>query len=280
MIDAMKYWVTTFDVDGFRCDYAAGVPTDFWNDATSQLRAVKSSLWFLAEDQGEKDKLTSAFDSDYGWAFKDVLYKLGNGSGTAWDFLAEEENQSFAYSQRGTFPMLFITNHDENSWTGSLTGLFGSGAKTLAALTFTAPGIPLIYDGQEVDSNRQLQFFEKDQIDWNFDSARSKTAVAFYTKLIKLKHKNSALNANLSRSSFKPFSVASDWVTAFKRSNGANKVYVVMNLSKKARTATVKWGTDKAYYYRYSDGKRMKLPASQKYSLKPWQFEIYSTVKP
>ena len=280
MIDAMKYWVTDFDVDGFRCDYAAGVPTDFWNDATAQLRAAKSSLWFLAEDQGESDKLTAAFDSDYGWSFKDTLYKLGNGSEYAFDFVNEVSSLGYDYSRKGTFPMLFITNHDENSWTGSLTSLYGTGAKTMAVLSFTALGIPLIYNGQEVDSDRRLQFFEKDVVDWNFDSTRSKTAVAFYTKLIKLKHKNSALNAGLNRLSFKALEASSIWTTAYRRSNGTNKVYVVANLSAKSHTTTVKWGSDKAYYYRYSDGKRMKLPTSAKYSLKPWQFEIFSTVRP
>jgi glycosidase len=33
MIGAMKYWVRELDVDGFRADYAAGVPQDFWETA-------------------------------------------------------------------------------------------------------------------------------------------------------------------------------------------------------------------------------------------------------
>ena len=30
MIAMMKYWMQTCDVDGFRCDVASMVPTDFW----------------------------------------------------------------------------------------------------------------------------------------------------------------------------------------------------------------------------------------------------------
>ena len=30
MIKAMKYWVLTANVDGYRCDYADAVPADFW----------------------------------------------------------------------------------------------------------------------------------------------------------------------------------------------------------------------------------------------------------
>ncbi len=34
MIDAMRYWVTEYDIDGFRADHASGVPVAFWNQAT------------------------------------------------------------------------------------------------------------------------------------------------------------------------------------------------------------------------------------------------------
>lgn len=32
MIDAMKYWVADFDIDGYRCDVADWVPVDFWKE--------------------------------------------------------------------------------------------------------------------------------------------------------------------------------------------------------------------------------------------------------
>ncbi len=38
MIDAMKFWLTDVDVDGFRCDVAGEVPTDFWDEAVRSLR--------------------------------------------------------------------------------------------------------------------------------------------------------------------------------------------------------------------------------------------------
>eukprot|EP01041_Mallomonas_annulata_P033466 gene33466-56095_t len=60
MIDAMGYWVKTFDVDGFRADVAAGVPTDFWKQANTQLQAIKP-LFMLAEDQSVQSLLDAAF---------------------------------------------------------------------------------------------------------------------------------------------------------------------------------------------------------------------------
>src|SRR6218665_937378 len=37
MIDAMKYWVTNFNIDGYRCDAATFIPKDFWQQARTQV---------------------------------------------------------------------------------------------------------------------------------------------------------------------------------------------------------------------------------------------------
>ena len=36
MTDMLKYWVREFDLDGFRCDVAGEVPTDFWENARTR----------------------------------------------------------------------------------------------------------------------------------------------------------------------------------------------------------------------------------------------------
>ena len=278
MIDAMVYWVREFDIDGYRADAAWGVDKAFWESAATALRAVKP-VWMVAETQDQPDLLQNAFQADYGWHFKDMLYLMGGGAGTKTDFATELVRMQTSYTG-GSYPMLFITNHDENSWTGSLSTQFGKGAKTLSVLTFTVPGVPLIYNGQEVDSNKQLKFFDKDQIDWLLTSTRSKTATAFYTKLISLRLKNSSLWAGNAGGTITRAKNDGTRILSFYRTKGTNRVYVTMNISPMPATANVEWGADSKYYYRYSDGKRMKLPARQTVSLKGWQFEIYSTVKP
>lgn len=49
MIDAMKYWVTEIGIDGYRCDYAEGVPDAFWKKAIAELRTLDNNLLMLAE---------------------------------------------------------------------------------------------------------------------------------------------------------------------------------------------------------------------------------------
>ena len=48
MIDAMQYWITDCDIDGFRCDMAHLVPLDFWKQARTECDKLKKIFW-LAE---------------------------------------------------------------------------------------------------------------------------------------------------------------------------------------------------------------------------------------
>ena len=49
MIEMLKYWVREFDLDGFRCDVAGEVPTDFWEQARAELEQIKPGILMLAE---------------------------------------------------------------------------------------------------------------------------------------------------------------------------------------------------------------------------------------
>jgi glycosidase len=50
LIKAMKYWVFTANVDGYRCDFADNTPGDFWTQALDTLNKITShKLIYLAE---------------------------------------------------------------------------------------------------------------------------------------------------------------------------------------------------------------------------------------
>ena len=49
MCNVMLHWVQNYGVDGFRCDYAHGVPTAFWDSAITVLRQTKPDIIMLAE---------------------------------------------------------------------------------------------------------------------------------------------------------------------------------------------------------------------------------------
>lgn len=152
MIDAMKYWVTEFDIDGFRADVAGLVPVTFWESANTELQTIKP-LFMLAEEQGTTDMLNKAFIANYNWELKDRINALATGLTIPVSLLKYVNKLPSTYPT-GAIPMNFITNHDENSWNGSEYRRLGAAVPAMAALTFTLPGIPLIYSGQEVGNTR------------------------------------------------------------------------------------------------------------------------------
>ena len=273
MIDAMGYWVKTFDVDGFRADVAAGVPTDFWKAANTQLQAIKP-LFMLAEDQSVQSLLDDAFIANYNWELKDLVKAISDGSKDRTDLEAMATNQSFTYPTR-SFPMNFITNHDENSWSGTEFDRLGAAVSAMAALTFTYPGMPLIYSGQEVGNTKRLAFFEKDLIP-GLTVVNSTTT--FYAKLVSLKSKNAALWNN-STAKLVPTPGNNNSVIAYSRASGVNKVLTVINASNTTQKVTIDLTKLNGSYYLFTTGKLATLKTKLTLTLKPWQYEIYSSAK-
>lgn len=271
MTDALKYWVTKFNIDGYRCDYANGVPTDFWDSATVAVNAIKP-LWWLAENQDQTDLLYNSFSANYNWQLLGALNTVGNRDNT----LFALSNAVMNYPV-GTYPMNFITNHDENSWNGTEFQRLGNAVKESAVITFTAPGVPLIYNGQEIGMTKQLAFFSKDQIPWATD-AYAQSWTAFYSKLIKLRKLNPALWSGLAGGGT-TFLTNNDAKTlSFARTKGTSKVIILVNMSQKAVAPKVSFGKLAGSYFDYNTGKKVTVAKSATVKIPAWGYTIYSTV--
>lgn len=270
MIEAMKYWVTTFNIDGFRADVAGAVPTDFWNEATKELTAIKP-LFMLAEDASKTDLMREAFLANYGWPFKDFANTVGGKYASKNDFIGYVLMTRDWYPA-GTFPMNFITNHDENSWNGTEFKRLGPAVEQMAALSFVVPGMPLIYSGQEIGLDRQLAFFEKDPIVWNESRWTS-----FYQKLIRLKKNNRALWNGTAGGSARDLTTKGDSVIALARTSDRSRVIYIANISPRVQRTTVQFGNLAGSYMEYGSNRRVKIAKTLSTTLKPWEWRIYST---
>jgi len=184
MIDAMSFWIKECDIDGFRCDVAMEVPVDFWNEASEQLNQIKP-IFMLAESEAHKPRMfDSAFDAYYGWEMHHVFNKIYAGELSASEIIRVMNDKDSICGDH-VFPMNFITNHDENSWNGTIDERLGESWEAMAVLSYSLRGMPLIYSGQEVGLDHRLSFFEKDSIDWN--KANGEDYFNFYKGLNKLK---------------------------------------------------------------------------------------------
>lgn len=184
MQEAMLFWLDR-GIDGFRCDVAYQVPQDFWTPTIAMLREhADKPLYFLAE--GEEAWLHEAgFDATYAWKFHHLLNDIAQGKA------GEKELEEYYKWNEETFPegalrLVFTSNHDENSWSGTEFERMGDKWQEMTALCFSHPGgQPLLYTAQEIGYDHRFQFFEKDPVPaWEENST-----TLFYKQLIDSFHK-------------------------------------------------------------------------------------------
>ena len=96
----MKYWLQKEGIDGFRCDVAGNVPTDFWQKTIPELRAVKN-IFMLAEAWEPELLKDNLFDMAYAWDGHHTSNKIAQGKEnvSAWDKYMIEKSKK--YEARG-----------------------------------------------------------------------------------------------------------------------------------------------------------------------------------
>jgi cyclomaltodextrinase len=190
MIDMLKFWLRDFDLDGFRCDVAAEVPTDFWEQARVELDKVKHDIVMLAESD-KPELLASAFDLDYSWPLHGTLNDVMRGRKPAAAFRETWESDAAKYP-RGALRMRFSDNHDEKR----AVARFGEpGALAASALMFTLDGVPMLYNGMEVGDTTESgapALFEKLPVFWKISERRPEFS-RFYLQVIALRRAHQAL---------------------------------------------------------------------------------------
>ena len=234
MISAMQFWVKECDIDGFRCDLATWVQLDFWQEARPKIEEIKP-LFFIGEfDELENPEYGKVFDASYSWEWMhktEEYFKKNLPLQFLKDLLVK-------YSKIGDQSMRawFTSNHDENSWNGTEYEKYGEIALPLAVFSATWNGIPLLYSGQELPLNKRLEFFEKDEIEWNKDFKLA----PFYKKLLHLKANNLALRGGDAEvQTYFVDTSANDKILAFRRKNGEDEVLILLNFSKEAVQFTI-----------------------------------------
>jgi cyclomaltodextrinase len=179
----LEYWLKECDVDGFRCDVASMIPTDFWEQARIDLTRIKPDIMFLAE-ASKPELMVKAFDIDYSWplhsTLNDVLVKGAPASN-----LRASWEESLRQFPKGALHMRISDDHDE----ARAVARFGiRGALAASVFMFSLDGVPLLYNGMEVGDATESgdpALFDKLQIFW---SPKERPPLrAIYQDLIKLR---------------------------------------------------------------------------------------------
>ncbi len=267
MIDDMKYWITEADVDGFRCDVAGEVPLAFWDRARKELDEVKP-VFMLAEAEVVEHHF-DAFDMSYAWELHHIMNSIASGDKNANDLQKYFEKNDTLFPA-DAYRMCFITNHDENSWNGTEYERMGDAVNTFAVLSFTLPGMPMIYSGQESAFDRRLLFFEKDSIDWG-----DYPMADFYAELGNLRKENPALWSGTSGGKMKRLKTTDNKsIFAFLRKKDDNGVLVIANLSPEPKVCTFKYKGDGKEMIEWKSGKAFNINSKESISLAPWEYKV------
>jgi glycosidase len=237
MADMLIHWLREFDVDGFRCDAAGEIPTDFWEQVRPALDRVKPDIMMLAEWE-QPELLAHAFNIDYSWTFYHALADaiLGRAPArvvrTAWE-------QSAARYERNALHLRFSDNQDELR----AVARFGLPASLAAgAIMFTVDGVPLLYNGMEVGDTTESTapaLFERLPIFWAIAERRPEVPV-FYQQMIALRHAHPALTHGDMR-----WLHSSDEqrVIAFERSTPGEQLVIAVNLSSQPFSGVIDVGS-------------------------------------
>ena len=279
MTEMMVRWLRDYKIDGFRCDYASGVPTDFWNALRPELDKVRPGLAFLAESD-DPELLRSAFDIDYAWDFYHVVNDALVGRKPASEIRAVWERAEARYP-RGALRLRFSDNHDQLRTTGQ-AGL--PAAMAASAVMFTLDGVPLLYNGMEVGDTSESAapaLFEDVPIRWDMAERRPQV-LPWYESLLALRRAHPAF----SRGSVRWLkNTADSSVVSFERVGETETLVVVVNLSSQAYSV----GVDVAAAQYQDITPPLKHPGDSSpraaaslpaLTLAPWEFRVFRRATP
>jgi len=267
MIDALKFWVEEYDIDGYRCDVAGMVPIEFWIEARTELEKTKN-VFMLAE--WDTPEVHLAFDMTYDWNLHDILNGIAKEEKTINDLIEhlKKNEEEFPVD---AFRMQFTSNHDKNSWNGNEFERLGEGVEAFAVLTCLIPDMPLVYTGQEAGNTKRLSFFEKDLVDW-----REHKLFDIYSNLFQLKKNNKALqNGEQGGEMIYIENSDEENIFAFSRSSEKDKVLAVFNLSNEALEFDLSGDSIQGSYKNYFTGKLESFSRKESFKLMPWEYRIY-----
>lgn len=260
MIDAMTYWVTAADIDGYRCDHVDGVPVDFWTDAIKALREKKADFFMLAESS-DPAYFDAGFDMNYGWNFSSKISDFFNGKINA-SKLIEESAKDINALPDGRRSLRYALNHDVAA-EKSASALYGSDDAMMAAQVVAAmlDASPMVYSGQVVDYSGTLSFFDYSAKTFNQAKINELKAIAAAYKATRAQRCGQIINYQAGNA------------LMFGRAVADSQVLVIVNPTNKALTVKTPIALAASSMTDALTGQSTVLPVAVE--LQPYDYLIY-----
>jgi glycosidase len=235
MINAMRYWVFTANIDGFRCDFADNPPINYWQEAITSLRGITSHTLLLLAEGSRSANYTAGFDYNFGFQFYyNSIIPIYKNSSTVM-LINNSNTQEYTSASDTQQVARYLSNHDIYGSEGSPYTIFNGKEGTLAAFVVTAlmKSVPFIYNGMEVGNTVAMPFpFTSSVIDWTEDESITPEM----TKIIAIRNNNVAIR----RGSLTSYTNSD--VCAFRKVSGTDAAFVLSNLRNAEKTFTLPSG--------------------------------------
>lgn len=250
IIEACKHWVQKLGIDGYRFDAVWGLNArapNFFKRLRLELKSIKPDLLLLAEDKGSlSSPYEAGFDAAYDWTAE-----MSWVSHWSWQYEYDERknltvfNHPAVYNrvsllkkalfQNGNQSNLRLRFTENNDLPRFVNNHPIAATRLAAALAFSLPGIPLVYNGQETGSKHHP--YSKHGIFDSTTSIQSQDSAhlfSYFQKLIRLRQNHSALQSrNIAEVLMQP----DNKMLAFQRWQGGERFLVVLNLDSVNSTA-------------------------------------------
>ena len=266
MTDSAAYWVTNYDLDGFRHDATKHIQLDFWRTLTRKVKERTDRLIYqIGETYGSYELInsyinTGMLDAQFDFNLYDAEVSTFAKNETSFERLANTLEQGLNYygshhlmgnisgnQDKARFisyasgDVSFEEDAKKAGWTREITMSDTTAYKKLAqlqAFNLSVPGIPVIYYGDEYGSiggndpdNRRWMKFEN----LNNQETQLKNTV---TSLVNKRRNSMALQYGETK-----ILRADKEVMIIERNYFTEEVYVVFNKTNKAQDINVDGNT-------------------------------------
>jgi len=230
MIDAMKYWVTEANIDGYRFDAADFVPVDFWVQANTALNAIPNKHLVLLAEGSRADHFSAGFQMNFAWDYLGAEKNVFGVSQASVANLFATNTSEYSVVPTGKQKLRFTTNHDESYQATPITVYGGkNGALAASVIAVYLQGVPLLYCGQEVGVSSVSTYNGSNTIDWNANG----DMLTAYQNLLRFYNSSTAARKGTLTT------YVNSNIAVFKKSNAVENVLVIVNARSSSQTMAV-----------------------------------------
>jgi cyclomaltodextrinase len=279
ILDAARMWMTDYEVDGYRLDYAVKPSHDFWVDFRRSLRQAKGDCLTLAESVASPEELITyegKMDGCLDFLLVEQIRAVFAYGSINLSMLERALSLHDAYFDSDFIRPSFIDNHDMNRFIHIVQGDIRR-IKLAAIFQFTLSQPPIVLYGTEIglqqqkDSSEDLDYV-REPMHW--DETKENELLDFYRCLIQIRKDRECLRRGTRRTLYV------DAETLIYAKEGAeNTSIIAINRESKDKRVVLQIGEERrAFKDLLSDIEIFVDDGKLELSLQPWQGQILMPV--